>query len=206
MCFPAIYLNHPTSNQDDKTIAKVSINIMTKHAYLPTTLISYKVTAFMPHEIKEVVSVLGITLMHATTKHAQLFELLEQSHASIKQALKIEIGKRRSLCHKYVITAVLSYKTSYQTSIGCEPSRAFHSRIPNNILVITLDIRPQHQLIPTSQIAQDVLDQTEIIHQDVRKNAIQAYIKFTAYYAKKANASKLEEADYVYVLQPKADP
>ena len=25
----------PTSNQDAKTIAKVSINIMTKHAYLP---------------------------------------------------------------------------------------------------------------------------------------------------------------------------
>ena len=65
--------------------------------------------------------------------------------------------------------------------------------------------RPQQQPIPTSQIAQDVLDQTEMIHQDVRKNAMQAYIKYKAYYDKKANASKLKEADYVYVLQPKAD-
>ena len=32
-----------TSNQDATTIAKVIINIMTKHAYLPTTLISDKV-------------------------------------------------------------------------------------------------------------------------------------------------------------------
>ena len=44
-----------------------------------------------------------------------------------------------------------------------------------------------------------------MIHQDVRKKAMQAYIKYKAYYDKKANASKLKEADYVYVLQPKAD-
>ena len=42
-------------------------------------------------------------------------------------------------------------------------------------------------------------------HQDVCKNAMQAYIKYTAYYDKKANASKLKESDYVYVLQSKAD-
>ena len=31
---------YPTSNEDARTIGKVLINIMTKHAYLPTTLIS----------------------------------------------------------------------------------------------------------------------------------------------------------------------
>ena len=55
------------------------------------------------------------------------------------------------------------------------------------------------QRIPTSQIAQGVLDQTEKIYQDVGRIAIQAYIKYKAYYDKKANASKLEEVDYVYV-------
>ena len=44
---------YPTSNQDAKTIAKVLINIMTKHTYLPTTLISDKGTAFMSHVKKE---------------------------------------------------------------------------------------------------------------------------------------------------------
>ena len=34
---------------------------------------------------------------------------------------------------------------------------------------------------------------------------MQAYIKYKAYYDQKANASKLKEADYVYILQPKAD-
>ena len=90
---------YPTSNQNVKTVAKVLVDIMTKHAYLPTTLISDKGTAFTSTVIKEVAGVLGITLKHATTKHAQTIGLLERSHASIKQALKIETGERRSLWH-----------------------------------------------------------------------------------------------------------
>ena len=68
---------YPTSSQYAKTIAKVLIDIMTKHAYLPTTLISDKGTAFMSHVIKEAAGVLGITLKHATTEHAQTVGLLE---------------------------------------------------------------------------------------------------------------------------------
>ena len=207
MDVPSRYLfAYPTSNQDAKTIAKVLIHIMNKHAYLPTTLISDKGTAFMSHVIKEVAGVLGITLKHATTKHAQTIGLLERSHASIKQTLKIETGEWRSLWHKYVNIAVLIYNTSYHTSFGCEPSRFFHSRILYNVLdLIKVGSSPKQQPIPTSQFAQDVLDQTEMIHQDDRKNAMQAYIKHKAYYDKKANASKLKDADYVDVLQPKAD-
>ena len=128
-----------TSNQDDKTIAKVLNNIMTKHAYLPTTLISNKSTVFMSHLIKEVAGVLGINLKQATTKHAQTIGLLEQSQASIKQALKIERGERRALWHKYVNIAVLNYNISYHTSISCEPSRDFHGRIPYNVLDLKMD-------------------------------------------------------------------
>ena len=165
---------YPTSNQDAKTIAKVRINIMTKHAYLPTTLISDKGTAFMSHVIKEVAGVLRITLKHATTKHAQTIGLLEQSHASIKQAFKIMAGVRRSLWHKYVSIAVLNYNTSYHTSIGCEPSRVFHGRLPYSILDLKMGIRPQKIPSPNSEIAQDVFQQTEMIFLDVRKNAMQA--------------------------------
>ena len=154
----------------------------------------------MSHVIKEVAGVLRITLKHATTKHAQTFGLLERSHASIKQALKIETGERRSLWHKYVNIAVLEYNTSYHTSSGCEPSRAFHGGLPYNVLDLKLGIRLQQQPIPTSQLAQEILEQREMIHQDVRKNAMQAYIKYKAYYDKKANASKLKEADFVHVF------
>ena len=43
---------YPTSIRDAKTIAKVIINTMTKHAYLPTTLISDKGAAFTSHVLK----------------------------------------------------------------------------------------------------------------------------------------------------------
>ena len=44
---------YPTSNQDAKTIARVIINVMSKHAYLPTTIISYMESVFMSQVIKE---------------------------------------------------------------------------------------------------------------------------------------------------------
>ena len=43
--FSCYLFAYPTSSQDAKTISKVLINIMTKHAYLPTTLISDRGTA-----------------------------------------------------------------------------------------------------------------------------------------------------------------
>ena len=141
---------YPISDQDAKTNVKVIIDIKTKHAYLPMTLISDKGTAFMSQVIKEKAGVLGITLKHATTRHAQTFNMLEQSHTPIKQALKIETGKRRSLWHKYVSVAVLNYNTSYHTSFGCEPSRVFHGPNSYNNLDIKLRIRPHQIPILTS--------------------------------------------------------
>ena len=205
MGFPRYFFANPTPNQDAKTIAKLIINIMTKHVYLPTTLISDKGTAFTSHVIREVAGVLGITLKHATTKHAQTIGLIEQSQASIKQALKIETGERRSLWHKYASIAVLNYNTTYHASISCEPRRVLHGRVPYKILDLKMGIRPQKSPSPDSQIAQDVLEQTEMIFQDVRKNALQAYIKHKAYYDKKANASKRKQTDYVWILELKAD-
>ena len=109
---------YPTANQDATTITKVIINTMTKHAYLPTTFISDKSTAFTSDVNKEEAGVLGITLKHATTKHAQRIGLLERSHASIKQSLKIETGEvdhcgintsaLRSLVTTPLITRVLA--------------------------------------------------------------------------------------------------
>ena len=103
---------YPTANQDATTIVQVIINIMSKHAYLPTTLISDKSTAFTSLVIKEVAGVLGFTLKHATTKHAQTIGLLERSHASIKQSLKTETGERRSFVHRKILRQIQkSHKT-----------------------------------------------------------------------------------------------
>ena len=149
------------------THKKVTINIITKHAYLRTTLISDKGSTFVSHVIKGMAGFLGITPKHASTKHAQTNGLLERSHTSIKQALKIETGERRSLWHKYVGIAVFVYNNSYDANIGCGPSRDIQGRILYKTSDIKMGIRTQQASIPTSQIAQDVLDQTQMIYQYV---------------------------------------
>ena len=63
-----------------------------------------------------------------------------------------------------------------------------------------MGIRPQKIPSLDSQTAQDVLAQTERVFQDVRKNAMEAYIKFKAYYDKKVKASKLKQADHDYIV------
>ena len=50
--FSSYSFPYPTSNQDAKTIAEFLFNILTKHAYLPTTLISDKESAFVSHIVK----------------------------------------------------------------------------------------------------------------------------------------------------------
>ena len=123
---------------------------MSKHIYLSTTLISDKCSHFASHVIKQVTGVIGITLKHATSLHAQTIGLLERSPASVKQVFKVETSERRSLWHKYVIIAVLNYKTSRHTSNGCEPSTVFHGRIPYNILDLKMGVLPQQAPTPTS--------------------------------------------------------
>ena len=51
--YPRFLLAYPTSSRDTKIIAKVIFNIMTKHAYLPTTIISEKGSVFMSQVIKD---------------------------------------------------------------------------------------------------------------------------------------------------------
>ena len=110
-----------------------------------------------------------------------------------QENIKVETGERRSIWQKYVNNAVLNYSTSYHTSIGCEHCGVFHVCVPYNVLDLKNDIRLQKKATSKSQIAADVLRQTEIIFQDVRKDTMQAYIKYKARYDKKTNALKLKD-------------
>ena len=95
--FSRFLFTYPTSNQDAKAIAKVNFNIMTKHASLPTTLLSDKRTASTSHVIKETTRRPGYFLKHAITKHAQTIGMFERTPVSIIQALKVKTGGRKLL-------------------------------------------------------------------------------------------------------------
>ena len=79
--------------------------------------------------------------------------------------------------HKYFNIFVLHNNVSNHTSIGCELCRVLLGRVLYNILDSKMGIWQQKLSSPNYQIAQDVLEQTEMIIQDVRKNAMQSYIR-----------------------------
>ena len=103
---------------------------MTRLANLPTTLITDKGTAFTSRLVEVVAKKLGIHIKCATTKHPQAIGKVERTHASLKGNLKMASGEYRRQWHKYLPLAVLNYSTTYHSSIGCEPSRIFHGRVP----------------------------------------------------------------------------
>ena len=196
---------YPLTDASAINVAKAIIDIMTKHSYLPTTLITDKGTAFTSTIIAEITQILGITLKCATTKHPQTIGKLERTHASLKTNLKMACGEYRRQWHKYLPLAVLNHNSSYHTSIGCEPTRVFHGRIPYNILDHKLGMNPNEPIHPTTEFAEEIQNRTELLIDKTKQNIMQSYIKYKEYYDRKAKAAPLKEGDYCFVLQPKAD-
>ena len=199
---------YPLTDTSAINVAKALIDIMSKHSYLPTTLITDKSTAFTSTIIAEVTQILGITLKCATTKHPQTIGKLERTHASLKTNLKMAkmaCGEYRRQWHKYLPLAVLNHNTSYHASIGCEPTRVFHGRIPFNILDHKLGNNPNEQINTTTEFAEEIQNRTKILIDKTKQNIMQSYIKYKEYYDRKAKAAPLKENDYCFVLQPKAD-
>ena len=113
---------YPVSNPTAVNTVKVTIDIMTRHAYLPTLIITDKGSVFVSQTIHEVAEILGINLKPATTKHAQTIGVLGRAHATIKTSLKMESGEYRKQWYTYLPIAILNYNTTYHSSINCETS------------------------------------------------------------------------------------
>ena len=175
--------------------AKVFIDILTRHAYLPTLNITDKGSLFVSRVIHEVAKILGINLKLATTKHARTIGVLERAHATIKTSLKMASGEYRKQWHKFLLIAILNYNTSYHSSFDCEPSRLFHGRVPHNILDHKPGLRFSPNIAPTTCFAEELLRRTKILYDKTKKNVMQSYIKYKRYYDKKAKASPLKEKD-----------
>ena len=196
---------YPVARITATSVARVIMDILCKHTYLPTTIITDLGTQFNAQVTHEVTAVLGAELKHATMKHAQTIGLLERTHASVKTQLKAAIGDFRQNWHKFLPLAVLNHNTTYHASLGCEPSRVFHGRIPHNILDYKLGYNPNPRYQPQSDVAEEIQRRMRTLLVQTKKNIMQSYLKYKAYYDRKAKASPLETTDYCYILNPKAD-
>ena len=191
--FSRLAFAYPVSNFTAVNTAKVIIDIMTRHAYLPTLTKTDKTSVFICQNFHEVAERLGINLTHATTKHAQTIGVLERAHETIKFSLKMASGENRKHSHKFLPIAILNYNTTYQSSIDCEPSRVFHGRVPHNILDHKLGLRLNPIIAPTIDFAEKLLRRTKILYDTTKKNVMQLYIKYKKYYEKKAKTSPLRK-------------
>ena len=196
---------YPVTRITAPAVAKVIMDILCKHTYLPTTIITDMGTQFNSQVTKEVAAVLSIELKHATTKHAQTIALLERTHASVKAHLKAATGEFRNNWHKFLPLAVLNHNTTYLATLGCEPTRVFHGRIPHNILDFKLGYNPNPRFQPQTEVAEEVQRRIALHHDQTKKNIMQSYPKYKAYYDRKAKAAPLASGDYCFFLNPKAD-
>ena len=100
---------------------------------------------------------------------------------------------------------MLSYNTTYHSSIGCEPSKVFHGRIPYNVLDHKLGKNPNKDFLPTTEVAEELQQRTKVLIDKTKHNIMQSYLKYKKYYDRKAKAAPLSEQDFCFILQPKAD-
>ena len=116
-------------------------------------------------------------------------------------------GEYRRQWHKDLPLAVLNYNTSYHSSIGCEPSKVFHGRIPYNVLVLDhkLGNNPNTNFLPAADFGEELQQRTKILIDQTKKIIMQSYLKYKEYYDRKAKATPLQEKDYCFVFKPKAD-
>ena len=113
-------------------------------------------------------------------------------------------GEYRRQWHKYLILAFLNYKTTYHSSIGCEPSTIFHGIVPKNILDHRLGFNLNPKNIPTTDFSVELQRRTQIFI-DKTKKIMQSYLKYKEYYDRRTKAAPLQQGDYCFILQPLAD-
>ena len=183
--FSRYLLAYPVTDASATSTANVHIDILTRHKYLPTTLIKDKGTAFTSRLVDEVAIFLGIQMKCATTKHTQTIAKLDRTHASLKGNLKKASGEYRRQWHKYLPSAVLNYNTTYHSSLGCEPSGIFHGRVPYNILDHRLGRNPNPKVLPTTDFAKELQRRTQILIDKTKKNIMQSYLKYKRYLIEK---------------------
>ena len=165
---------YPVTDASATNTARVIIDIMTKHTYLPTTLIKDKGTAFTSKLVAEVAQILGVAVKCATTKDPQTIGKLERTHASLETILKMASEDYRRQWHKHLPLVVLNYNTTYHATLGCEPSKIVHGRIPYNILDHKMGLYPNPKVLPTTDFADEFQRRTQILLDSTKKNIMQS--------------------------------
>ena len=127
---------------------RVMFIILTRLAYLPTTITSDKRSAFLCQAIRVGVEVPKTVFQYATTKLGQTIGMLERRQ---------KITKDWNMCTKVIVAQVCQYCDPKKQRVLPYKHWVFHGRLPYKMLGLKMEIRPRKIFLSTSQIIQGVL-------------------------------------------------
>ena len=142
----------------------------------------------------------GITIEHATVKHAQAIVMVEYSHQRLMHILKINVSADSLQWDKYVNLAVMAHNTTFHQSLMCTPSEVFHGMISFKEMDLKFS-NPLKCKTTETDIAK-LVDQMNEKYKQVNDNTLQAYQKYKKYYDRKAQALTLKVNDFTFLLNP----
>ena len=76
-------------------------------------------------------------------------------------------------------------------------------RTTSTFLKLRYNPNPRYQ--PQSGVAEEVQRRSALLHDQTKRNIMQSYLKYTAYYDRKAKAAPLTTEDYCFILNAKID-
>ena len=116
----------PLTNGYAYTVARELVKVFFQHSYIPQTILSDLGTNFNSELMSELASLVEVKIKHASLKHPQNIEAVEQSQGPLRQILELNTEEQWKNWHKYVPLATFIHNTSYHSSINCCPSTLFH--------------------------------------------------------------------------------
>ena len=194
----------PLRKPDTPSVVKALLSVFTKHAYVPTHILTDKGSVFTAELFQQLTKAIGIEISHATVKHAQTIGMVERSHAKLKKILKIHVNVDRPQWDRYVDIAIMAHNTTYHTSLKCSPTEIFHGRTPYNALDLKYS-NPERRVDTKFGDVNQILNRMNEIYRNNTDNIVAAYHKYKAYYDRKAKAQPLKVNDLVFLLDPKYD-
>ena len=70
-------------------------------------------------------------------------------------------GEHGSQWQEYLLLAVLNYNISFHSTLGCEPMRIIHVRIPDKILDLELGLNPNPKILQTTDFQKNFNEEEE---------------------------------------------
>ena len=191
----------PIRKPDTHSVVRALMSIFTRHAYVPTTILTDKGSQFTAEVIEELTKKSGIIIEHATIKHAQTIGVTERNHQRLKQILKINVATDSPQWDRYVNFAVMAHNTTYHSSLKCTASEVFHGRVPYNALDLKFR-NPVEMQDKTTKISK-IVDHMNEKYKVICTNLVEGFHKYKSYYDRKARAQPLKVNDFVFFTEPK---